>query len=398
GDFQRAFDDVAIYTGLFTDELRNHATFAEEPLIEQRLVDPDNGTIGGGVYAQLQRARGLADTTAQIFRSVRGDSVAADLRFARVQAYGGMTYVLMGEVLCEAPVNRSRPYTPQELFRDFALPRLNEAITVATAARAVGAAVNPATAGSKALVAGADSIINFARVAAARAALNLNDKALAIQYASPVPLAFRFDAYYSENSSEENNIADGRLRATGNSSVSGTPFEALVNMDPRVPIPSTQRTATGGGLVFVPRSPSAYSTYTGTLPGGDFSRASNIRVASGLEARYIRAEAEGPTAENIAFIESRRLIAPGTTPASATQPTTAANYFSNLRDQRRRDFYLDAHRLGDLRRYQAQYGAGIESFSQFQTGPVPGNTGVTFADQYCLPVNRAEINSNPHYQ
>jgi hypothetical protein len=233
-------------------------------------------------------------------------------------------------------------------------------------------------------------------VGAARAALNLNDKALAIQYASPVPLAFRFDAYYSENSSEENNLADARIRAATNSSVSGTPFEALVNMDPRVPIPTTQRTATGGGLVFVPRSPSAYSTFTGTLPGGDFSRASSIRVASGLEARYIRAEAQGPTAENIAFIESRRVIAPGTTPASATQPTTAANYFGNLRDQRRRDFYLDAHRLGDLRRYQAQYGAGIESFSRFQTGPVPG-TSLTFADQYCLPVNRAEILSNPNY-
>ena len=399
GDFQRAFDDVAVYTGLFTDELRNHATFAEEPLIETRAVTPDNGTIGGAVYAQLQRARGIADTTAQIFRSVRGDTVATDLRFARVQAYSGMAFVLLGEVMCEVPVNNSKPYTPQEVFRDFALPRLNEAIAVATAARAVGAAVTPATTGSKALVEGADSILNFARVAAARAALNLNDKALAIQYASPVPLAFRFNAFYSENSTEENNLVDARLRAAVNSSVSGTPFEALVNMDPRVPIPTTTRTAVGTGQqVFVPRSPSAYSTFTGTLPGGDFSKASTIRVASGLEARYIRAEAEGPTAENIAFIESRRVIAPGTTPASATEPTTAANFYRNLRDQRRRDFYLDAHRLGDLRRYQAQYGTGIESFSQFQTGPVIGGGGLTFSDQYCLPVNRAEMTSNPHYQ
>ena len=400
GDFQRAFDDVAIYTALFTDELRNHASFAEEPLIEQRAVTPDNGTIGGGVYAQLQRARGIADTTAQLFRTLRGDSVNTDLRYARVQAYGGMTYVLMGEVLCEAPINLSRPYTPEELLRDFALPRLQDAINVATSTRAAAAAITPATAGSRALVAGADSILNFARVAAARAALNLNDKALAIQLASEVPLAFRFDAYYSENSSEENNLVDARVRAATNSSVSGTPFEALVNADPRVPIPTTQRTATGGGLVFVPRSPSAYSTYTGTLPGGDFSRASSIRVASGLEARYIRAEAQGPTAENIAFIESRRLIAPGTAnTASATEPTTAANYFRNLRDQRRRDFYLDAHRLGDLRRYQSQYGSGIESFSQFQQGVVPGTSGnITFAAQYCLPVNRAEMNGNPFYQ
>jgi hypothetical protein len=400
GDFQRAFDDVAVYTGLFTDELRNHATFSEEPLIETRAVTPENGTIGGGVYAQLQRARGIADTTAQIFRSVRGDSVATDLRFARVQAYGGMAFVLMGEVLCEAPVNKSRPYTPQELFRDFALPRLNEAITVATAARAVGNAVVPSTAASRALVEGADSIINFARVAAARAALNLNDKPLAIQHASAVPLAFRFSAFYSENSTEENNIVDGRLRAAVNSSVSGTPFEALVNVDPRVPIPTTTRTAVGSGQqVFVPRSPSAYSTYTGTLPGGDFSRASAIRVASGLEARYIRAEAEGPTAENIAFIESRRVIAPGTAnTASATEPTTPANFYRNLRDQRRRDFYLDAHRLGDLRRYQTQYGAGIEAFSQFQTGPVSGAPGLAYTNQYCLPVNLAEMASNPHYQ
>lgn len=398
GDFQRAFDDVAIYTALFTDELRNHATFSEEPLIEERAVTPDNGTIGGGVYAQLQRARGIADTTASLFRTLRGDSAAMDLRYARVQAYGGMTYVLMGEVLCEAPVNMSRPYTPEELLRDFALPRLRDAIDVATTVRAAAAAVNPSTTASRAAVAGADSILGLARVGAARAALDLNDKAAAIQFASAVPLAFRFDSYYSENSSEENNLVDARIRAATNSSVSGTPFEALVNADPRVPIPTTQRTAVGGGLVYVPRSPSAYSTYTGTLPGGDFSRASSIRVASGLEARYIRAEAEGPTAENIAFIESRRLIAPGTanTP-SATQPTTAANFYTNLRDQRRRDFYLDAHRLGDLRRYQTQYGNTIESFSQFQQGPIPGRADTNFAAQYCLPVNRAEMNANPHY-
>lgn len=394
-DFQRMFDDVAFFGGVFTDELRNHATFQEEPLIDQRDVSSGNGTAGNLVYAQLQRARGLADSTALRFRTLRGDSANADLRLARVLAYGGMTYVLMGETLCEIPVDLSAPFTPEQILRDFALPRFEEAIAVATAARAQAPALpNISTAERARIVAGADSIINLSRVGAARAALDLNDRARAIQFASQVPAAFLFVSYYSETATELNNFVWSRLTQTAAASVSGTPFEALRGQDPRVPIPTTTETAVGGLRVYIPNSPTAYSTYSGTLPGAEFSQGANIRIASGLEARYIVAEAEGVNAANIAFVNARRAIG-GLTPLPSG--TTSADYYMALRDQRRRDLYLDAHRLGDLRRYRTQYG-DIEDINEFQQGSFYGSTIFSFADQYCFPVNSSELAGNPFYK
>lgn len=392
GDFQRAFDGVVYFSGVFTDELRNHFTFFEEPLIDQRDVGSGNGTASIFVYSSLQRARGLADSTEVRFRRVLGDSANTDLRVARVLAYGGITYVLMGETLCEAPVDVSRPYTPEELLRDFALPRLNRAIEVAMAARAAAAAETPATAASRRTVAGADSVIAFARVGAARAALNLGDRATAIQFASQVPAEFQLNANYSENSTTENNFVWLRLTNTASASVLGTPFEGLV--DVRVPIPASTDTTASSISAFQPNSPTAYSTYTGELPGGEFDRGSNIRVASGLEARYILAEAQGLNAENLAFINARREIG-GEPPLPAT--ITPEQFLAAVREQRRIDLYLDAHRLGDLRRYRAQFGDDLEEINQFQQGPYLESTTIDYADQYCFPVNASERAANPFY-
>jgi hypothetical protein len=375
GDFQRAYDDLVYYSAVFTDELRNHTTIVEEQLIDQRRVDADNGTAAIA-YTQVQRARFLADSTAGRFRKLRGDSANSDLRLARVLAYAGTTYNLLGEHYCGIPVNLSPPHTPVEIFRDFAIPRFNDAIAVATAARAAASATVPV--GTRA-VAGADSIINLSRVGIARAALNLGDRTLAAQFAAQVPADFVFRSFYSESSAEENSVLFGRMTAPIAASVSGTPFEGL--RDPRVPLPEQTETVQGGGRAFVPNSPTAYSTYTGTLPGGEFTRGAAIRIASGLEAQYIRAEAEGPTAITIAFINARRAIG-----GQAALPATVS----------RADF-LDAHRLGDLRRYKTQYG-DIENFNKFQTGPYLGSTTVEYANIECLPVNRAEMNANPFYR
>lgn len=402
GDFHRAQDDVVFFSGVFTDELHNHTIFEEEPRIDQRNVDPANG-VAALVYTQLQRSRALADSTVDRFDRLRGEAANADLRLARVLAYGGMTYTLMGETLCDAPVGRTRGYTPRELLETYALPRYQRAITVATAARAQAAAATPV---ATATVAGADSVLNLARVGAARAALNLFSltgsdafRQQAAQYASQVPANYLAYAYYSDTAAELNNLVWSRLTNTRAASVTNTPFAALSGVDPRVPIPTVTETVQGGSRALVPNAPTAYSAYSGTLPGAEFAAGSFIRIASGLEARYIRAEAEGATAENIAFVEGRRQIAPGTagTPA-ATQPTTAANYGANLRDQRRRDLYLDGHRLGDLRRYREQFGNNVEEIHRFQTGLYPGSTTVSYADQFCFTVNLAEINGNPNYQ
>lgn len=66
---------------------------------------------------------------------------------------------------------------------------------------------------------------------------------------------------------------------------------------------------------------------------------------------------------------------------------------AELRDQRRRDFYLSNHRLGDLRRYKRFY-----NVDEFPQGTYPGTTtGDTYnSAATCYPLPLAELNDNPN--
>jgi hypothetical protein len=112
----------------------------------------------------------------------------------------------------------------------------------------------------------------------------------------------------------------------------------------------------------------------------------SIRVASLLEAQYILAEANGGNAATLTFVNQQR-TANGQAALPAT--TSAADALAALRDQRRREFYLDGHRLGDLRRYKRSY-----NVDQFPTGNY--YTGGTYGTSECFPVPIAELNDNPN--
>lgn len=387
GEFQPAYSLGTYYTSVFTDELRNHHTFPEERLIDLRQVSPENGTYGTLVYNTMHRARFLADSFSTRVNVILGDSANRNLPLAKMQAYGGYTYVMLGEWLCEIPINLGVPNTPDQVFA-MAVTRFDNAIAVANAVKAY-------TGSTAVQRAGADSVINLARVGAARAYLNLGNKPKAVEYAAQVPDNFEYRSYYSENSSRENNAWYGRMStgASGSNSASltNTPFEALAG-DPRVPRPAATERVMDATNAFIPNSPPSFSTYNGTAAGADFSRAASMRIASGLEARYIVAEATGPTAATIAFVEGRR-TGFGAAAEAGTTATTAENFLANLMDQRRRDFYLDGHRLGDLRRYIKLYNLNL-----FPTGAYPGSSsGETYGSQTCFPVTAAEMNGNPNY-
>jgi hypothetical protein len=155
---------------------------------------------------------------------------------------------------------------------------------------------------------------------------------------------------------------------------------------PRVP-----RLIKTGATNWKPLSPSAYTTYNGQAgnAGGLFAVTMGVRLASGLEAQYIVAEAAGPTAATSAFVDARR--AAGGQPA-LNLAAGDAQIMAELRDQRRRDFYLDNHRLGDLRRYKEFYG-----IDEFPTGPYPTSTsGQVYSNFECWPLPTSELNDNPN--
>jgi starch-binding outer membrane protein, SusD/RagB family len=384
GTFQDAHDDVAYWNGQLTDEIvnRNNVNpFIEEGQIDRRELYSDMTYINAFMYGPLQRARFVADDAARRLKIILGDTATQDIRVARSLAYAGYNYAYLGEMNCTTPIDLGVPRTSEEMFAD-AITRFEEAITIATAARTYLQTLPTTTANTNAIAA-ADSVRNFALVGAARAALNRDEKARAIAFANQVPANFEFRAYYNGDINTANrNRTFERLTIGNNATLAGTPFEAMTT-DPRVP-----RTTTAGARLNTPLAASSYSSYNNNVAGAAFTSVTWVRIASSLEAQYIIAEAQGPTAATLTFVNQRR--------AAGNQPAvTLADeaLMAELRDQRARDFYLTNHRLGDLRRYKRYYNVDL-----LPRGPYPGSTtGQTYNETIdCWPLPTNELVGNPN--
>lgn len=385
GEFQPALTSVALYGASLSDEVSNWHGFAENIEIDNRNITAGNGTMREQVYTPLQSTRFLADSTIGLLRNFLGDTASRDVRMARVQAYAGYAYLLLAEYMCSAPIGIGRAYSSDELLA-IAVDRFKAAIATASAAKTYNTSLG--TAGAKNALS-ADSLLNLANVGAARASLDLGNKADAITYASAVPTTFAFKAYYSANSARENNLFFGAASNGQNAEwigITNTPYENVTN-DPRVPRPAT-REGTMQGQTFVPKSPLMFSTYNGTLTGAQFTRDASITFASGLEAQYVLAEAQGATTANVNFVNTRRAIG---SMAPLVAPTEA-DFQAALREQRARDFYLAGYRVGDLRRYKKLYGVDLWPTGTY-VSPVPAPP--TYGTSECFPIPLAEINGNP---
>ena len=121
-----------------------------------------------------------------------------------------------------------------------------------------------------------------------------------------------------------------------------------------------------------------YSGWTGIPPAKTIETNTHIRFASGLEARYIGVEADGPNAAMLAFVNVRRAVG-GKPPVTLSGPALVDEF----RMQRALDFYLSGQRLGDLRRYAA---AGKDLFP---TGQFPVSLDL-YGSMHCFIVPRSE--------
>ena len=377
--FQNAWDDVSYWNGQLADEIHNREVFIEEGQIDRRELYSDMTYITAFMYNPLQHARFVGEDAARRLIIILGDTASRDLRVARSLAYAGYAYVGLGEMNCTTPINLSTPKTSQEIFAT-ALTKFDSAITIATAAKTY---LQTVTGVDPNLILATDSVRYFALVGAARAALDRNELATASAYAAQVPAAFNFYAWYSATLV---NRTYNRLQQGSSGNLLNTPFAAMAT-DPRVP-----RLINTGATNGKPLSPTAFTSYNGQPgnAGGVFVPAIGQRIASGLEAQYIVAEAAGPTAATSAFVDQRRAVG-----GQAALNLAAGNpqIMAELRDQRRRDLYLDNHRLGDLRRYKQFY-----SIDEFPSGAYPGSTsGQVYNTAIdCWPLPTSEINANPN--
>ena len=377
-DFQRMYDELAYYSAILTDEAVTGHNFETIKEIDLRLAKPNNGTINGDIYTPLQRARFAGDSISGRLREIYGDSASRSIGLARTLAYSGYGNMLLGEFICQAPVDPTSSSLQWDELMQRALSRFDEAIATATAAKAA----NPTTA------AVADSLLALARIGAGRAALNLGDMAKAVGYASQVPAGITFWVPYATDKSYLENTFYGATH--GNNRNLGVDANFRFLNDTRVRHTATSRTGHNGlTLLWTPFQSASFSEWVPTKDM-EFGKTTAIRFASGLEARYIVAEAQGPTQATVDFINERQKVGD----PAATDITLAAGgnaIMAALRDQRRRDFFLDGHRLGDLRRYKKLYNIDL-----FPSGAHPNVEWGNYGSNECFLLPVEETTGNPN--
>ena len=375
-EFQSGFDDLAHFSGVITDELVTGHNFNGYIDFDLRIVREDNTSLPS-IYNPLQRTRYAGEEVARRLTAIYADSANRKLEVGYAYAFGGYGSELLAEFMCEAPVHADSGALAPTVLSQRAVAHFEQAIAIANAFQAAGGSAVRA-----------DSLRNLARVGGARAALQAGDNAKAIALASAVPAGFVYWSNYSTNSTGEYNRFDADSKGANANLGMDARFRSVGNTDPRLRFNPTGRTGHNQTTVlFIPFQPNSFSGWVSTIGGtpAAFERNTRIRVASGLEARYIRAEAEGATALTLALVNERRAVGG----EAALDPSTpAADIMAALREQRSRDFYLDGHRMGDLRRYKAK---GINDPRHiFPTGPHPNAAWGNYETADCFIPTTAE--------
>jgi hypothetical protein len=370
GEFQYAFGYYSLYSSAFSGEgYIDHTTVGIREITLRNLLD--SNLEMAAIYSNLHRARQSAEDGLVRLKTMLGDAnYAKSVNVATVQAYGGYAYVFLAEGFCDSPVNLSAPLTPDQLFQK-ALTLFDQAIATATAAGSSAAATD---------------IINMARVGAARAALKMGDNTKAVTYASQVPASYEKWAWYSLNSTREYNIFNVPAGITGAWLSEMPNFRAYADLR----IPATTSTTIKGlnaNPIYPPQKPIMYSGWTSGLANDRIKEDTDIKFATGLEAQYVIAEANGPVASTLTFVNARRAVG-----GQAAVNLTGNELMAELRVQRSIDFYLTGQYLGDLRRYKAKLGIDL-----FPSGKFPVTADV-YSSATCFMVPISEKNSNPYYK
>lgn len=366
GTFATAFAGQALYSGLLADE------FADRSLVhgsaDGRAIPADQDS--DYPYGGLSLARVSAIRAITSLEAYSPDPAAA---IGELFALKGYVELFFAENMCSgvplAEVTGGIPLAGVPRSRD-------ELLTLALAgfdSAAVFGAADPAT-------------LNLARVGRARTLLFKGDLPAASAAAADVPLAFAYQVAFSAASAQGNtiyaNIAVQLAMSVADAEgLNGLPF--VTAADTRL-VTSHIGPGVQNGEVF------NFSA--------DSSLDAPITLASGIEARLIRAEAALAAGDvggwANALNELRGQAISPAIPALSADSTTGATAVARVDVHfRERGFWLfgHGHRLGDLRRLVRQYGRNVESV--FPTGPYLGGPGLYGPDVAFVPFGE-QTNAN----
>lgn len=273
GDMQVSMDDMAIMSGMLSDEFWHTGTWSDWLDVSKgriRKNPPFDGAFSDPQNAML-RARGTAESAIARFRRVLGDTVKTSPLFVTASMARAWADLQLAMAVCEIP-----PTAGAATVSDTAIFK--------QAADSFAAMIPIIQAAHFAKTSDRDARLNQAYAGFARANLMIGNYPVALQYALLVPAGFQYDAIYSNNSAYQNNQMANQGNATYNRSFSirdiWWPYIDTIagqmrdpysgQLDPRIPLGHDNNNARGydrgsdGVTKFF--SNNKYATYAAPIP------------------------------------------------------------------------------------------------------------------------------------
>jgi starch-binding outer membrane protein, SusD/RagB family len=370
-DFECAFSRYVVGSGLLLDELSNSFSSGSNFDYDARR-NPTNASYGTGtcgsnqqppIYTTLSVARRSADTAIARLKEFKDSEMPTGVNRSKLigqaYAYAGYTIVLLGEGMCSAAINVGPELTPAQLFAEAKI-RFDSSIAYATA-------------GSDA------NTVNFATLGRARTQLDLGNVAAAGADAAVIPAGFVVNMSTDALNVRRENFAFITINQNSWATVDPSFRGLTINgaADPRVAVTNTGKNGTAAGTQIW--TADKYPALNTVMPIARYAEAQLIVAEAKLAANDI---AGATTAINAA-----RVTHPGL-PTFSSAGLTAADVKTQLIEERRRELFLEGHRMGDVRRYS------------LPLSPAAGTTypggGGTYGTQNCFPLPDVEKINNPN--
>lgn len=358
-DLSRAYDEVTQEVSIMADDLYHSGSYGPgEGLWNRGIIRPEDVN---GAWGAMHRARWVAEQGIERMKSVLGSGYDTSPLAARANIYAGLSNRLLGELTCNAVIDGG-PSQDHKVHFQRAEAQFTEAIRIATA---LSGAIR-------------DSLLRVAYGGRASVRAWQGNWATAVTDAQNVPTAYVFVAPFSTNTTAENNDLVFETNNRSEFTVFNT-YWATVR-DPRVPW-DTVRTTSGALAVGQDGRTTFFRQRKYVNLGSD------IPMVKGTEMLLLRAEAalrNNDVAGAVTLMNQVRAF--HTTTAAPLPPltgiTTLAQAWPVLQRERAATLWLEARRLWDLRRWNAE------------TGPAK-NTYLDARDK-CYPISLNEVQSNPN--
>jgi starch-binding outer membrane protein, SusD/RagB family len=368
-DFECAYSRYVLGSAILSDEVGAAIAQTANFDYDGRRFNPAGPYAGGcgafqqpGFYTALSTARADADTVyARMTAWTDAQVPNRERLLGQLMSYGGYSLIMLGEGMCSAAINVGPELTSAQLFEEAKL-RFDKAVTHSTAASDAAG-------------------LNMARLGRARALRNLGNLAAAATDAALIPPAFALNISTDATNVRRQNSVFVHITQ----SFFGTVEPSFRNVtlgsapDPRVAVTNSGRVGTASSTPIW--TPNKYPAITSPIPVARYAEAQLI-VA---EARIAAGDLPGAAA---AINAARNSSGRTGLPLYDATGQTAAQVRTQLIEERRRELFLEGHRLWDIRYFALPLSPAAGA------AYTPG--GGTYGELRCFPLPNVERNNNPN--